>query len=110
MELSIHEAERLERRGRRLMSGGILAAVSIIAATWFGLFFFLGANTANGTLDDLRAAWIPDVEAMTLELPDLGSLSTVYTSDGVVLGQLTERNSQPTKLEDIPNLVIGAAR
>lgn len=108
MDISIHEAERLERRGRRLMSGAILGAITLISATWVGLFAFLGANTAEGTLQDVRDIWIPDVEAMTLDLPDLSRLSTVYTSDGVVLGQLTERNSQPTPLEEIPNLVIGA--
>jgi len=109
MDISIHEAERIERRGRRLMSGAILGAITLLAATWVGLFVFLGANTAHGTLQDVRDYWIPDVEAMTLELPDLSRLSTVYTVDGVVLGQLTERNSQPISLEDIPNLVIGAA-
>ncbi|MEE9581953.1 MAG: biosynthetic peptidoglycan transglycosylase, partial [Acidimicrobiia bacterium] len=109
MDISIHEAERIERRGRRLMSGAILGAITLLSATWVGLFVFLGANTAHGTLQDIRDYWIPDVEAMTLELPDLSRLSTVYTVDGVVLGQLTERNSQPISLEDIPNLVIGAA-
>lgn len=108
MGTSIHEAEQIERRGRRLLSGAILGAITIIAATWLGLFVFLGANTAQGTLQDLRDYWIPDVESMTLDLPDLSRLSAVYTSDGVLLGELTERNSQPAQLEDIPNLVIGA--
>jgi len=108
MDISIHEAERIERGGRRLMSGAILGAITIISATWMGLFVFLGINTAHGTLQDLRDYWIPDVEGMTLELPDLSRLSTVYTADGVVLGQLTERNSQPRSLDEIPNLVIGA--
>jgi len=109
MDISIHEAERIERRGRGLMSGAILGAITLLAATWIGLFVFLSVNTAHGTLQDLRDYWIPDVEAMALELPDLSRLSTVYTADGVVLGQLTERNSQPTPLDEIPNLVIGAA-
>ena len=108
MDISIHEAERIERRGRRLMSGAILGAITIISATWFVLFVFLGDNTAHGTLEDLRDTWIPDVERMTLELPDLSRLSAVYTSDGVELGQLTERNSQPIPLDQIPNLVIAA--
>lgn len=108
MDISIHEAERIERRGRRLMSGAILGAITLLSATWLGLLVFLGANTARGTLQDLRDYWIPDVEEMTLELPDLSRLSTVYTADGVVLGQLTERNSQPTPLDEIPNLVLGA--
>jgi len=108
MDISIHEAERLEQRGRRLMSAALLGAIAVLVATWFGLLSFLSANTAHGTLQDLREDWIPDVEAMTLELPNLSRLSTVYTADGIVLGQLTERNSQPTALDDIPNLVIGA--
>jgi penicillin-binding protein 1A len=108
MDISIHEAERIERRGRRLVSGAILGAITLIAASWLGLFVFLGANTAEGTLQDLRSEWIPEVESMTLEFPNLSQLSTVYTADGVLLGELTERNSQPVQLDDIPNLVIGA--
>ena len=68
------------------MSGAILGAITLLSATWVGLFVFLGANTAHGTLQDIRDYWIPDVEAMALELPDLSRLSTVYTVDGVVLG------------------------
>ncbi len=108
MNISIHEAERIDRRGRRLMAGAILGVIALVGSTWIGLAAFLGANTAHGTLQELRNYWIPDVEAMTLELPDLSRLSTVYTADGVVLGQLTERNSQPATLDEIPNLVIGA--
>jgi len=108
MDITIHEAERIERSGRRFVAVAVLAAIVVIAATWMGLFVFLGANSAQGTLLDLREEWIPDVEAMQLDLPDLGRLSTVYTSDGVVLGQLTERNSQPVLLDEIPNLVIAA--
>jgi penicillin-binding protein 1A len=108
MDISIHQAEQLEQRGRRLTAAAILAAIVVISATWAGLFTFLGANAAHGTLQDLRETWIPNVEAMSLDLPDLGRLSSVYTADGVLLGQLTERNSQPASLEDIPNLVIAA--
>jgi len=107
-EISIHQAERMERSGRRFVALAVLGAIAIISATWIGLFAFLGANTAQGTLQDIRQEWIPDVEAMTLDLPDLSRLSEVYTSDGVLLGMLTERNSQPEGLDDIPNLVIGA--
>jgi membrane peptidoglycan carboxypeptidase len=86
----------------------ILGAITLISASWMGLFVFLGANSAHGTLQDLRGDWIPNVEGLTLELPDLSRLSAVYTADGVLLGELTERNSQPVQLDDIPNLVIGA--
>lgn len=108
MDISIHEVERLERSGRRFMAAAILAALTMIAATWWGLMVFLGTTSAVGTVDDLKAEWIPDVESMALDLPDIGSLSEVFTADGVLLGKLNERNSQPLPLDEIPNLVIGA--
>ena len=108
MDISIHEAQQIERQGRRFVAFAVLAAIVVLAATWVGLFAFLGVNTATGTVQDFREAWIPDVEGMTLDLPNLSRLSTVYTADGVQLGELTERNSRPVTLEEIPNLVIGA--
>ena len=108
MDISIHEAQQIEQAGRRFTAAAILAAIVVIASSWLGLFVFLGANSAQGTLQDLREAWIPDVESMTLDLPNLSRLSSVYTADRVLLGQLTERNSQPTPFDEIPNLVIGA--
>jgi len=108
MDISIHEAQQIERQGRRFVAFAVLAAIVVLAATWVGLFAFLGVNTATGTVEDFREAWIPDVEGMTLDLPNLSRLSTVYTADGVQLGELTERNSRPVTLEEIPNLVIGA--
>jgi len=108
MDISIHEVERLERRGRRFMAAAILAALTIIAGTWFGLIAFLGSNTAWGTVEEAEAQWFPDVESLVLDLPDIGRLSEVFTADGVLLGKLTERNSQPLALDEIPNLVIGA--
>lgn len=108
MDISIHEAERIDRSGRRLIAFGVLAAIVLISSTWIGLFVFLGANSAQGTLLDLREEWIPDVATMQLDFPDLGTLSAVYTADGVLLGQLTERNSQPVQFDDIPELVIYA--
>jgi len=108
MDVSIHRAERHERRGRRFISFAILAALVIISSSWFGLFAYLGANAAYGTIQDLEAYWIPDTDSMALALPDLSRLSEVYTADGVLLGELTERNSQPVLLDEIPELVIDA--
>ncbi len=108
MEISIHQAERIDRRGRRLIAVAVLAAIAVIASSWVGLLFFLGGNAAAGSLDDLSRAWIPSVASLPLDLPDLGRLSEVYTADGVRLGQLTERNSQPIPLEAIPDLVVAA--
>ncbi|MBU1225979.1 MAG: transglycosylase domain-containing protein [Actinobacteria bacterium] len=108
MDISIHEVERLERSGRRFMAAAILAALTMIAATWWGLMTFLGSASAWGTVEGVRSEWIPDVESLVLDLPDISSLSEVYTADGVLLGKLNERNSQPLPLDEIPNLVIGA--
>ena len=108
MDISIHEAELTEQKGRRLTAAAILVAITVVGSTWFALVTFLGANSAHGTIEDLREQWIPDVGSMVLDLPDLSRLSSVYTADGVLLGQLTERNSQPTVFDEIPNLVIGA--
>jgi penicillin-binding protein 1A len=108
MDIPINEVERLERQGHRVVAAAVLSSIVLVAATWLGLFVFLGANAAHGTLEDLRESWIPDVTSMPLEFPDLSRLSEVYTADGVLLGKLTERNSQPVELENIPNLVLGA--
>ncbi len=108
MDVSIHRAERQERRGRRFISFAILVALVIISSSWFGLFAYLGANTAYGTVQDLEAYWLPDTDSSALALPDLSRLSEVYTADGVLLGELTERNSQPVLFDEIPELVINA--
>jgi penicillin-binding protein 1A len=108
MDISIHQAERIDRRGRRLIAVAVLAAIAVIASSWVGLLAFLGGNAAAGSLDDLSGAWVPNVSTLPLDLPDLGRLSEVYTADGVRLGQLTERNSQPVPLEEIPDLVVAA--
>ena len=44
--MSIHEAERLERKGRRFLAVAVLSAIAIIGASWVGLLAFLGANAA----------------------------------------------------------------
>ncbi|NQV05813.1 transglycosylase domain-containing protein [bacterium] len=107
-DITIHEAERLERKGRRFVALAVLAAVVIIASAWVGLMAFLGTNSAWGTIDDIQDEWIPDVESMILDLPDISRLSRVYTADEVLLGELTERNSQPIALDDMPNLIIAS--
>jgi membrane peptidoglycan carboxypeptidase len=108
MEISIHQAEKADRRGRRLIALAVLAGIAVVASGWFGLLAFLGSNAAYGTLSDLRRSWIPNVASLPLNLPDLGRLSEVYTADRVLLGLLTERNSQPVPFEEIPDLVVAA--
>ena len=105
MDPSIHLAELQERRGKRLSSLALLAVIAVLGSSLFGLFAFLEANSAYGTVDDVASAMVCDPDDFDLSLPALGSLSEVYTSDGVLLGQLTLRNSQPVRIEEIPDRV-----
>ncbi|RPI24437.1 MAG: penicillin-binding protein, partial [Actinobacteria bacterium] len=108
MDPTIHEAHRMERRGRRLPSVVLIGVIVVIGATWVGFFAFLGSNAAFGTVQDLQEHYVCDAEGMDLDFPNIGMLSEVYTSDGVLLGKLTERNSQPVPLDEIPDVVIAA--
>ena len=105
MEPSIHLIERRERRGRRVPALAALAIATVLGATVFGLFGFLETNAAFGTALDLEETYLCDAEDFVLDFPDLSRLSTVYTADGVLLGELTERNSQPVPIEEIPDIV-----
>ncbi len=107
-EPNIHEAHRLERRGRRLPALVIVSLVVVLGATWVGLFGFMTGNSAFGTVEDLEDRYICDVDEVALEFPNLSTLSEVYTDDGVLLGKLTERNSQPVTLDEMPELVVAA--
>jgi penicillin-binding protein 1A len=106
--MDLHQAERYDRRGRRLLAITVISAVGVLAAAWVGLFAFLGANAAVGTLEDVGKRYIPEVDDLALDLPRVSQLSEVYTADGVRLGFLTERNSQPVALADIPDTVVNA--
>lgn len=108
MEPLIRQVERSERNRRRLPAMIGLGVVVVIGATWFGLFGFLTVNTAYGTVQDVEDAYLCDIGGIDLAFPDLSTLSNVYTSDGIQLGQLTERNSLPIALGDMPELVRSA--
>ena len=108
MEPPIRQVERSERHRRRLPAMIGLGIIAVVGATWFGLFGFLSINTAYGTVQEAEEALVCDVDAFDLEFPNLSTLSNVYTADGTKLGQLTERNSLPVRLEDMPDLVVGA--
>ncbi len=108
MDPNIHEAHRLDRRRRRLPGLILLAVIATVGAGWLGLFGFLGSNAALGTVEDLEDQYFCDVTAMDLSFPDVSRLSSVTTADGVELGKLSERNSQPVLLAEVPDLVIGA--
>ncbi|MBT8215025.1 MAG: transglycosylase domain-containing protein [Acidimicrobiia bacterium] len=79
-----------------------------MAATWLGLFSFLGTNSAFGTIEDLEDRYFCNPTDYDFGFPDLSRLSEVYTSDGVLLGKLNLRNSQPVTRDEIPDLVVQA--
>jgi penicillin-binding protein 1A len=108
VDQNIHVAERKERRGRRLTSLALLAVATLLGASLVGLFSFLEADAAFGTMEDLEDRWLCDPGQYVLEFPAVGSLSELYTSDGVLLGKLSERNSQPVSLDDVPQMVVDA--
>ncbi|MGI9665488.1 MAG: transglycosylase domain-containing protein [Acidimicrobiia bacterium] len=108
MEPPIRDIERIERHQRRLPALIGLAIVVIVGATWVGLFGFLTVNTAYGTVSDVEDAYLCNVETFDLEFPNLSTLSSVYTADAVKLGELSERNSLPVQLSDMPDLVVAA--
>ncbi len=108
MDPSIHLVERRERRGRRIASLAMIAVIVVLGASLFGMFAFLETNAAFGTVEDVSGSLICDPDDYDLSFPALGSLSQVYTSDGVLLGKITERNSQPVPIDDIPAIVRDA--
>ena len=108
MDPSIHLEERRERRGRRIPALAFIGVITILGASLVGMFGFLEANAAFGTVQDLESRYVCDAERYALEFPAISRLSEVYTSDGVLLGKLTERNSQPSELDEIPEVVISA--
>ena len=108
MEPSIHMAERRERRGKRVTAAAFLVVVGLLTSATIGLFGFLEANAAYGTVEDVYDALTCNPDDFVLEFPEIGKLSEVYTSDGLLLGKLSERNSQPVAYEDIPDTVIHA--
>ena len=108
MDPSIHMAERRERRGKRVTAAAFLVVVGLLTAATIGLFGFLEANAAYGTVEDVYDALTCNPDDFALDFPEISRLSEVYTSDGVLLGTLSERNSQPVAYEDIPDTVIYA--
>ena len=108
MEPEIRTAEKAERSRRRLPALLGLGVIVVASATWVGLFGFLSANTAHGTVESLSEEYLCDTSQVDLEFPNLSMLSTVQSADGVKLGQLTERNSRPVSLDEMPDLVVAA--
>ena len=106
---TIHQVERSELRSRWFIALALLLTISVLSATWLGLFAFLGANSAYGTFNGFRAEYFPETDAIALDLPDLSRVSRIYTEDGVLLAELHDgRNSEPARIEDVPEIVIDA--
>ena len=108
MDPNIHEAHRRDRRRRRLPSLLLLTIIVIVGASWIGLFGFLGSTSAMGTVQEVEERFLCDISNIELAFPDVSRLSAVETSDGVELGKLSERNSQPIPIDEIPELVVNA--
>ncbi len=108
MDPSIHLMERRERRGKRVSSLAMLALITVLGASLFGMFAFLESNAAFGTVQDVTDPLFCNPDDYDLSFPALGSLSEVVTSDGVLLGKITERNSQPVSIDKIPDIVKDA--
>ena len=106
---NIHQIERRELRGRWFIALSVLLVVALLASTWVGLISFLGLNAAYGTVTELEEQYLPDTEALLLDLPDLSQTSKVYAEDGTLLAELHDgRNSEPVRIEDVPDRVVYA--
>lgn len=108
MDPNLHLIERRERRGKRLSSIALLAVIAVLGASLYGIFAFLESNAAFGTVEDVADSVLCNPNDYDLTFPAIGSLSEVWTSDGVLLGSLTERNSQPVAIDDIPAVMKAA--
>lgn len=108
MEPEIRRIEKSERHRRRLPALLGVGVIVVASVTWVGLFGFLTINSTHGTVQALSDEYLCDTSAIELNFPNLSMLSTVYSADGVKLGQLTERNSRPMSLSDMPDLIVAA--
>ncbi len=108
-EPTIHQVERSEIRSRWFIALALLLTISVLSATWIGLFSFLGVNSAYGTFEAFRAEYFPETDAVELILPDLSQVSRIWTEDGVLLAELHDgRNSEPARLDEVPEILIDA--
>jgi penicillin-binding protein 1A len=104
----IHQLEARERRGRWFPALAGLLSIALLLSTWVGLFTFLGANSAYATIDKVRAEYVPEVETLTLTLPDLSRVSRVWAGD-TIIGELHDgRNSEPVLIEEVPEVLQNA--
>ena len=105
----IHQIEARERRGRWFGALATLLSISLLLSGWVGLFAFLGANSAYGTFEEVKADWVPDTKSMELTLPDLSRVSRIYADSGEVLAELHDgRNSEPVAYKNVPERLVYA--
>ncbi len=105
----LHQMEARERRGRWFPALAGLLSISLLASTWLGLFVFMGVNAAYGTLDKIRAEYVPNVDEFSFVLPNLSATSRIYARGGQLLGELHDgRNSEPVRIDEVPEIVKNA--
>ncbi len=109
MTSELHQLERRERSGKWFMALAMLLAISVLAASWLGLFAWMSTTAAHGTFVDVEDKYIPDVQGEVLNFPNLSQVSRVYAANGTLLAELHDgRVSEPTRFEDIPDQVVYA--
>ncbi len=109
MASPIHELERREIRSRWFIALASLLSIVLLSSTWLALFSFFSSSSAYGIFQSLEAKYVPDVQAMSLDFPDLSQTSSVFTLKGEELAELNDgKISDPVRLEDVPPLVVHA--
>ncbi len=109
MASTIHQLEQQDKRGRWFVATAILLSISVLTASWIGLFTFMSATAAHGSFLAVEEKYIPEVDGEALNLPDLSQVSRVYASDGTLLAELHDgRVSEPIRYEEYPERVIHA--
>ena len=105
----IHELERRDVRRRWFVALATLLSIALLSSTWIGLFSFFGTNTAYGIFTDLERKYVPEVDDLLLDLPDLSQVSRIFTLNDVLLAELHDgKNSEPIRYEELPDIVIKA--
>lgn len=109
MTTNIHQLERRERRGKWFVATAILLSISVLTASWVGLFSFMAATTAHSVMVDVESAIIPEVDGDALNFPNLSRVSQVFASNGALLAELHDGIvSEPVRFEEIPDVMINA--
>jgi penicillin-binding protein 1A len=110
MSSPIHELERREVRSRWFVALATLLSIALLASTWLALFSFFSSSSSFGVFSSLEKKYVPDVQGMALDFPDLSQTSSIFTLGDQKLAELDDgKNSQPVRIDEVPQLVIDAA-